>query len=185
MAETPVDPEHALPWQKLAAALSDLVRAPARSDAAGALPDPHEARVQALADALVAGGVIDAGEMARRMETLALHLQGDKDRAHPKARFSNVRPNDIGGLPGGPIDAREGAIEDWEKLAIALGNVLGQRGHANLHERRRAAEDLGDDYHRLGYFERSVQGVANLLVEKGVLTGPELDRKIAALRKAK
>jgi hypothetical protein len=41
---------------------------------------------------------------------------------------------------------------------------------------------LGDDYHRLGYFERMVQGGANLLYEKHILTREEVERRMAALR---
>jgi hypothetical protein len=52
----------------------------------------------------------------------------------------------------------------------------------NLHERRRAVEDLGDDYHRLAYFERMVQGQVNLLCQKGVLTREEVEHKIGALK---
>lgn len=185
MDHAPVDPEHALPWQKLAVALADLVRAHTHEGVAHPGLDAHEARVQAVADMLIAQGVVDPAEMLKRMENVAVRLAGDKDRAHPKTRFSNVRPNDIGGLPGGPIDPRAGSIESWEKLVVALGNLLGQRRILNLHERRRAVEDLGDDYHRLGYFERMVQGAANLLHEKGVLTREEVERRIAVLKDTK
>jgi len=178
----PVDPETALPWQKLAAALSALVAAEPRE--VGGL-DQHEARIQAVADRLIGQGVLDPAELSARMTALASRLGGDKDRAHPKTRFSNARPNDIGGMPGGPVSTAAGTLEDWERLAVALGAAMGQHGVTNLHERRRAAEDLGDDYHRLGYFERMVQANANLLYEKHVLTREEVDRKIAALRKAK
>ncbi|HZT52065.1 MAG TPA: hypothetical protein VFA22_09030, partial [Stellaceae bacterium] len=102
---------------------------------------------------------------------------------HPKARFSNARPNDIGGMPGGPVDRGAGRVAAWEKLAIALGGALGRRRVLNRHERRRAVEDLGDDYHRLGYFERIAQALANLLEEKGVLTRAELDRRIEAMKR--
>jgi Nitrile hydratase beta subunit, N-terminal len=182
LAQPPIDPETALPWQKLGAALADLLRAHLLERPGGAGLDVHEARVQAVADLMIGRGVLAPAELERRMAGLASNLAGDKDRAHPKARFSNARPNDIGGLPGGPVDPRAGAIEDWELLAVALGGVLGQRGLLNLHERRRAVEDLGEDYHRLGYFQRMVQGQANLLYEKGVLTRAEVERRIGALK---
>ncbi len=180
MAQPPVDPETALPWQKLAAALADLLRAAPGADRAGL--DPHEARVQRVADMMIAQNLLDPAEMQARMEALALRLAGDKDRAHPKTRFSHARPNDIGGMPGGRIDPAAGHVEGWERLIVALGTVLGQRGLSSVHERRRAVEDLGDDYHRLAYFERAAQAAANLLCEKGVLTRDELERKIAAMR---
>lgn len=185
MNEPLLDPELALPWQKLAAALAALLGPAASSAAPRPGLDAHEARAQAIADRLVRDGVLAASEMASRMAALAVRLAGDKDRAHPKARFSNARPNDIGGLPGGPIDTAPGTIADWEMLAVALCAVLGQRRLASLHERRRAVEDMGEDYHRRGYFERMVQGAADVLHEKGVLTREEVEHKIRALRDAR
>jgi hypothetical protein len=182
MSEPPLDPEQALPWQKLAAALADLLRVEPPQGAGSAGLDAHEGRAQAVADRLTRTGLIDPAEMQARMEALAVRLAGDKDRAHPKTRFSNTRPNDIGGMPGGRVDPDPGKIEPWEKLVVALGAVLGERRLLNLHERRRAGEDLGDDYHRLAYFERMLQGQVNLLCEKGVLTRREVELKIAALK---
>lgn len=182
MAQPPVDPEQALPWQKLAAALSDLLRVEPPPDAGRAGLDAYEGRAQAIADLVARTGLVDPAEMQARMEALAVRLAGDKDYAHPKARFSNARPNDIGGMPGGRIDPDAGAIEPWEKLVVALGAVLGERRLLSVHERRRGGEDLGDDYHRLAYFERMLQSQANLLCEKGVLTREEVERKVAALK---
>lgn len=182
MSQPRIDPETALPWQKLAAAIADVLRvAPDDAPAPSGL-DPHEARVERVATALAAKGVLDRADLARRMAALAQKLAGDKDRPHPKARFSNAGPNDVGGMPGGPVDPSPGHIEDWEKLAEAIGYALGGNRIASLHERRRAAEELGDDYNRLGYFERRVAAQANLLAEKGVLTKAEIDHRIARLR---
>jgi len=180
----PLDPETALPWQKLAAALSDLLGDPPASGAGPGL-DAHESRVQAVADMLIAKGLVDPAEMQSRMEALAVRLAGDKDRAHPKTRFSNAAPNDIGGLPGGPIDTSAGTHEGWHLLVTAIGAVLGARGLTRIDERRRSSEDLGEDYHRLGYFERMAQGGANLLYEKGILTREEVERRIEKLRQRK
>ncbi len=93
-------------------------------------------------------------------------------------------PHDIGGLPAGPIDPSHHDEADWHKMATAVNMALGpsQRGLIRVDERRRASEDLGDDYARLGYFDRSVQGGANLLVEKGVLTRDEIARRMAEIR---
>jgi hypothetical protein len=179
MTDEPIDPETALPWQKLGAALADLLRAELP---AVANPDPHEARAQAMADLLTKAGVLDPAELERRIEALAVRLAGDKDRAHPKTRFSHARPNDIGGMPGGRVDPDPGEVEPWQALVIALSGVLGQHRICNIHERRRAVEDLGDHYHRLGYFDRMVTSQLNLLCDKGVLTRDEVDRRIAALK---
>lgn len=179
-----IDPEKALPWQKLAGAMSDLLAAEADLDRyRGGDLDAYEARVQAVYDKLVGSRTLDPAAIRRRMDALAVALAGDKDRAHAKTRFSNVRPNDIGGLPGGPIDPRAGTVEPWQKLATALCAVLHEHRLATLPERRRATEDLGDDYHRLGYFERMVQSAANILDENGTLTIAEIEHRLGEGRR--
>lgn len=92
-------------------------------------------------------------------------------------------PHDIGGLPAGPIDTSHHDEADWHRMATALNMALGpsKRGLVRVDERRRATEDL-DDYDRLGYFDRSVQAGANLLVEKGVLTRGEIAGRMAEIK---
>ena len=93
--------------------------------------------------------------------------------------------HDIGGQPAGPVDPSHHEELPWQKLMVALSNVLGTRGRGlvSVHEGRRAREELGADvYNRLAYFERSAQVTANLLVEKGLLTHEEIDARIAELR---
>ena len=93
-------------------------------------------------------------------------------------------PHDMGGLPAGPIDPAHHGEADWHRQATALGMALGpgKRGLIRVDERRRATEDLGDAYPRLGYFDRSVQAGANLLIEKGVLTQDEIDCRMAEIK---
>ncbi|MEX2453976.1 MAG: hypothetical protein WD470_04690 [Rhodospirillaceae bacterium] len=94
--------------------------------------------------------------------------------------------NDIGGENWGAIPLTDEPVPDWALLATALGNILGPRGAklVTLHEVRRAREDLGPErYHALGYFERSLQGLHDVLVEKDVLTRGEVDARIEALRR--
>jgi hypothetical protein len=112
------------------------------------------------------------------MARLAVTMAGDKDRAHPKARFSNAGVNDIGGLPGGPIDRRHHEAADWQKLLVTLSALLSRKRLRTVHETRRAAEELGDDYNRLAYFERSAQAMANLLHEKDILNRDEVVARI-------
>ncbi len=94
------------------------------------------------------------------------------------------RVHDIGGLPAGSIDTSHHGEADWHRMATALSMALGpgRRGLTRVDERRRAAEDLGEDYMRLGYFDRAVQAGANLLVEKGVLTHGEIDQRMAEIK---
>jgi hypothetical protein len=132
---------------------------------------------------LIAKGLVDEGDLRVRMARLAVTLAEDKDRAHPRARFSNAAVNDIGGLPGGPIDRRHHDAADWEKLVVALGAVLSRRRLRTVHESRRATEELGDAYNRLAYFERAAQALANLLGEKGTLNRNELAARMDAIRR--
>ncbi|MGB6535197.1 MAG: hypothetical protein WBF58_04465 [Xanthobacteraceae bacterium] len=192
----PRPPEHALPWEKLSVALVDILggmrqlvtvdelkRADASLDESCRGLSSFERLAQAIADVLVAKGTVDEGDLRIRMARLAIALAGDKDRAHPKARFSNAAVNDIGGLPGGPIDRRHHDAAAWEQLVVALGAVLSRKRLRSVHESRRAVEELGDDYNRLAYFERVAQALANLLHEKGVLSRAEVAARTNAIRR--
>jgi hypothetical protein len=185
----------ALPWEKLAVALVDIlggmqqtvtVDELKRADAA--LGDSYrglsafERLAQTAVNVLVAKGLVDEGDLRVRMARLAVTMAGDKDRAHPKARFSNAGVNDIGGLPGGPIDQRHHEAADWQKLLVTLSALLSRKRLRTVHETRRAAEELGDDYNRLAYFERSAQAMANLLHEKGVLNRDEIVARMDTIR---
>src|SRR4051812_26588260 len=64
------------------------------------------------------------------------------------------RPHDMGGEDGGPIDTVDHGMKFWEKQANALRNTLTSRKVIRLDELRRAAEDLGERYYQLEYFER-------------------------------
>lgn len=192
----PRPPEDALPWEKLSVALVDILGGMRqhvtvddlkRADAA--LSEDYrkltsfERLAQTVASVLVAKGLVDDGDLRVRMARLAVTLAGDKDRAHPKARFSNAGVNDIGGLPGGPIDPRHHDAADWEYLLVALTTLLSQRQIRSVHESRRASEELGDDYNRLAYFERTAQATANLLYEKHVLNRDEVAARMDVIRR--
>jgi nitrile hydratase subunit beta len=192
----PRPPENALPWEKLSVALVDILGGMQqivtmdelkRADAA--LGDSYrglssyERLAQTAVNVLVAKGVVDEGDLRVRMARLAVTLAGDKDRAHPKGRFSNAGVNDIGGLPGGPIDRRHHEAANWEKLLVALNGVLSRRRLRTVHQSRRAIEELGDDYNRLAYFERTTQAMANLLDENGVLNRDEVAARMDAIRR--
>jgi hypothetical protein len=185
----------ALPWEKLSVALVDIlggiqqivtVDELKRADAA--LGDSYrglsafERLAQTAVNVLVTKGLVDEGDLRVRMARLAVTMAGDKDRAHPKARFSNAGVNDIGGLPGGPIDQRHHEAADWQKLLVTLSALLSRKRLRTVHETRRAAEELGDDYNRLAYFERSAQAMANLLHEKGVLNRDEVAARMDTIR---
>ena len=89
----------------------------------------------------------------------------------------------MGGRPSNePLNLQEHALADWEVLADAVTNALGARGLRTTDESRRAMEDMpADEYLSLSYYERWVRGAETLLVEKGILSKEEIDRKMAEL----
>ena len=93
--------------------------------------------------------------------------------------------NDIGGEDWGPIPLTQKETPDWAKLSTALRAALGDKGAGlvNLHEGRRAREEMGyERYHALGYFEMGMQAIYDILVQKGVVTEQEVADRIAALK---
>jgi Nitrile hydratase beta subunit len=92
-------------------------------------------------------------------------------------------PADMGGENAGPIDPVDHGMKFWEKQANALRSTLTGRKLVRLDELRRAAEDLGERYYRLSYFERTTEAMRNLLLEKGFFSRAELERKVAEVRK--
>ena len=92
--------------------------------------------------------------------------------------------HDVGGLAGGPIDRSGHEVTLSEKRVDALMMLLGDRGRRlmRVDELRRAIESLGADaYDTLSYYERWISAIANILVEKGMLTRAEIDRRIAEI----
>lgn len=92
--------------------------------------------------------------------------------------------HDIGGLAGGPINPQATDARPWEKLSIVVGNALGLNGNKIIRtdETRRTREELGAQlYNELGYFERGIESIRRLLVEKGVLTDAEIESRMRRL----
>ena len=95
----------------------------------------------------------------------------------------NRNPADIGGEAAGPIDIVDHGMKFWEKQANALRNTLTSHKVVRLDELRRAAEELGDRYYQLGYFERTTEAMRNLLLEKALFTPGELEEKLKEVRR--
>jgi nitrile hydratase subunit beta len=92
--------------------------------------------------------------------------------------------HDIGGLNYGPVDPHVTDARPWEKLSIVVGNVLGVNGAKIIRtdETRRTREELGEQlYNELGYFERGIESLRRLLVEKGVLTDAEIESRMEVI----
>ena len=88
--------------------------------------------------------------------------------------------HDLGGQPNAePIDRQEHRLADWERRIDALRGVLGAKGYLGVDELRRAIESLPPErYRALSYYERWAAAVELLLIEKGLLTAAELDRRM-------
>lgn len=93
------------------------------------------------------------------------------------------RVHDRGGWPNQePIDRNEHQLMDWERRMDALHAVLGAKGLRSTDEMRRAIESLPpEQYESLSYYERWTAALEILLLEKGVLTRDEIDRKTGQL----
>jgi len=93
------------------------------------------------------------------------------------------KPHDVGGSDNlEPIDQRDHAISDWELHIDAIRQVLGNNGIINTDELRRTIESIRpDDYRNLLYYERWSIAIRTLLLEKAILSQPEIDLTIAQI----
>jgi hypothetical protein len=93
--------------------------------------------------------------------------------------------HDRGGWPdAGPINKAEHEYTMWEKRTDAIRAVLGssEKRLIRVDELRRAIESIPlQEYEQLSYYERWITALEILLVEKGLLTRAEIDRKVEEL----
>lgn len=98
------------------------------------------------------------------------------------------RVHDRGGWPdAGPIDKSEHDYSLWEKRTHALLTLLVSPAKRLLRvdELRRTIESLPPDaYEKLKYYERWITATEALMVEKGILTQEEIDRKAEEYEKS-
>lgn len=101
---------------------------------------------------------------------------GNSDAQYTTAR----RIHDRGGWPdAGPIDTAEHVYTLWEKRTDAVRGVLGAKHLIRTDELRRAIESIpAGEYEQLSYYERWITAVKILLIEKGILTAEEIERKV-------
>jgi nitrile hydratase beta subunit len=99
-----------------------------------------------------------------------------------------TRPHDMGGGDGGRGDA--GPVlptpdgfspydQPWHRMALGLTLAAGGLGAWTIDESRHAREKL-PDYARLGYYEKWLAALADLLVARGLVTPGELAAGLAA-----
>jgi nitrile hydratase len=82
---------------------------------------------------------------------------------------------DVGGLPAEAVPRQDVPQLFWEKHMIAMFNVLWSKGVFNLDEFRRAVEQMTpEEYKNSTFYGRRLDGMTNLLVEKGLIDRAEL-----------
>ena len=91
--------------------------------------------------------------------------------------------HDRGGWPNDdPIDQTEHPYSDWELRMDALQMVLSAKGIRTTDEMRRAIESLElEQYESLSYYEKWTAALEILVLEKGILSAEEIDRKVELL----
>ena len=96
-----------------------------------------------------------------------------------------TRVHDRGGWPGaGPINKAEHDLSWWEKRTDAIATLLmsPEKRVMRVDELRRAIEDMEPArYEQCKYYEKWLHAVETIVVEKGVLTREEIDRKVREL----
>ena len=94
------------------------------------------------------------------------------------------RSHDLGGLSDGLINQTEHCQEAWEKRVDSVMRLLSdnKRLILTVDELRRGIEELGPGvYENLSYYERWIASLANLLIEKGVISIEELGDKMSEI----
>jgi len=87
--------------------------------------------------------------------------------------------HDLGGMQGfGPVEREEHEPvfhAPWEAAVLAMMRAGGGRGLFNIDEFRHAIERMRPaEYLSASYYEKWLDGIARLFVEKGAVTEPEL-----------
>ena len=93
-----------------------------------------------------------------------------------------VGPHDVGGREAPRVEKDEHAHELWERRVDAMMMLLSHpsRHLLVLDELRRNIEALGPGaYETMGYYERWCAAIAAAMIDRGVITGDELGRRMA------
>ena len=91
----------------------------------------------------------------------------------------------MGGLDSSPMERAEHDAEPWEKRVDAILRLVSppERRLMGVDELRRAIENLGPGaYDELGYYERWIAAITQVLLEKGVIGTDELGRRMESLK---
>lgn len=87
--------------------------------------------------------------------------------------------HDLGGRPAGKVERGEHDYELWERRIDAMAVLLGAKKLLSVDQRRKNIEKLPPAmYDSLSYYERWLMSLAQSLIERGLITTPELSRKM-------
>ena len=92
---------------------------------------------------------------------------------------------DIGGLDFGPIDRHEHDPALWEKRTDAMLMLLvgPKKGAFKIDAMRRTIESYNQqDYDRIGYYDKWIRAIRNLIVEQEIVSAEEIEARMAELR---
>ncbi len=92
--------------------------------------------------------------------------------------------HDLGGMQGfGPVEREDNEPvfhASWEAAVVAMMRAGGARGHFNIDEFRHGIERMPPaHYLSATYYEKWLDGITRLFVEKGVVTQAEVDARTA------
>ncbi len=98
----------------------------------------------------------------------------------PNQNLPGMGPHDIGGVePFEPIDTTDHGMSHWEMHANALRMAITRYSSlGTLDEMRRLAEDLGERFYQISYFERQTEALALVLVERDIFSQEDLDARM-------
>ena len=92
--------------------------------------------------------------------------------------------HDRGGWPdAGPVERAEHDYAMWEKRTDAMLRILTRDRHIiRVDELRRAIESIPPkDYETMSYYERWITAIETLIIEKGLLTREDIDRRVETI----
>ena len=100
------------------------------------------------------------------------------------ATFTSAREpgrgyHDLGGLDAGPVDYAVTEAKPWERLSVVIGNALGPKGAKVLRTERSVAYARKWVWFSNGYFEKNIEAIRRLLVEKSLIQPEELESRMA------
>ena len=86
----------------------------------------------------------------------------------------------MGGRPVGPVTREEHDHALWEKRVDALKEICGAKGLITVDALRRGLEDMGEEaFETMSYYERWMASITRNLLETGVFTVDDLNRRLA------